>query len=65
MDFLLSQNRLNVAISRAQSLAIVVGSPKLKRSVCTTIDQIELANFFCRLVEYASTEKTESFVGAE
>lgn len=54
MDFLLSKNRLNVAISRAQSIAIVVGSPTLKRPVCTTIEQIELANFFCRMVEYAS-----------
>lgn len=28
-DFLLSRNRLNVAISRAQALAIVVGSGRL------------------------------------
>ncbi|MEQ9103102.1 MAG: TM0106 family RecB-like putative nuclease [Rhodothermales bacterium] len=56
MDFLLSINRLNVAISRAQSLAIVVGSPLLRRPTCTTIDQMKLANFFGRFIAYAEAE---------
>jgi uncharacterized protein len=51
IDFLFSKNRLNVAISRAQSLAIVVGSPRLVGGPCRTVEQMELSNLFCRLAE--------------
>ena len=54
IDFLFSPNRLNVAISRAQCLAIVVASPKLLETPCRTIDQLRLVNKFCQLVEYAA-----------
>ena len=54
MEFLFSKNRLNVAISRAQSLAIVVASPALARARCSSIEQMELANLFCRIVESGS-----------
>jgi uncharacterized protein len=50
LDFLLDRNRLNVAISRAQSLAIVVGNPALARSKCSTTDQMRLVNLFCKIV---------------
>jgi uncharacterized protein len=50
IDFLFCKNRLNVAISRAQILAIVVASPKLATAKCATLEQIELANLFCRVV---------------
>lgn len=50
VGFLFSKNRLNVAISRAQILAIVVASPQLARARCNSIEQIELANLFCRVV---------------
>ncbi len=49
MDFLFNMNRLNVALSRAKALAIIVASPELLRARCTRIDQIELLNFFCAL----------------
>jgi uncharacterized protein len=49
-EFLFSKNRLNVAISRAQILAIVVASPKLARAKCARLEQIELVNLFCRIV---------------
>lgn len=58
IEFLFSKNRLNVAISRAQILAIVVASPKLARTKCARLDQIQLVNLFCRIVlmkEGAST----------
>lgn len=55
LEFLLSRQRVNVAISRAQSLAIVVGSPKLTRMNCTTIDQMKLVNFYCRLIDYSKS----------
>jgi uncharacterized protein len=54
IDFLFSPNRLNVAISRAQCLAIVVASPKLLETPCRTIDQLRLVNKFCQLAEYAT-----------
>jgi len=56
-SFLLSPNRLNVAISRAQCLAVVVASPGLWRTRCTTIAEMELLNLFCRLRAYARGER--------
>jgi predicted RecB family nuclease len=50
IEFLFSKNRLNVAISRAQTLAIVVGNPALARTRCSTLEQIQLVNVFCRAV---------------
>lgn len=53
LDFLYSTNRLNVAVSRAQSLCIVVGSPSLLAARCNTVRQLELVNVLCRYVEMA------------
>jgi uncharacterized protein len=54
LEFLLSRNRLNVAISRAQCLAYLVCSPRLLEVNCRTIEQMRLANALCRFVELAS-----------
>jgi uncharacterized protein len=54
LDFLLSRNRLNVAISRAQCLAYLVCSPRLLEVNCRTIEQMRLANALCRFVEIAA-----------
>lgn len=51
LEFLLSRNRLNVAISRAECLAYLVCSPRLLEVNCRTIDQMRLANALCRFVE--------------
>ncbi len=54
MEFLYSLNRLNVATSRAQCLALVVASPALLRVRCRTPRQMRLANAIARLVEMAT-----------
>ena len=51
LEFLLSRNRLNVAISRAQCLAYLVARRGCSRSNCRTIEQMRLANALCRFVE--------------
>ena len=53
MEFLYSLNRLNVATSRAQCLALVVASPGLLKVRCRTPRQMRLANALARLVELA------------
>ena len=54
IDFLLNKNRINVAISRAKCLAIVVGCPKLMSTRCKTIEQMEMTNLYCWLSAYAN-----------
>jgi predicted RecB family nuclease len=51
LEFLFSPNRLNVALSRAQVLAILLGSPQLAHTKCSRLDQMRLVNLFCHAVE--------------
>jgi superfamily I DNA and/or RNA helicase len=53
MEFLYNLNRLNVAVSRALCVAVIVASPALFQVQCKTPRQIELANAFCRYLELA------------
>ena len=53
LDFLLSRNRLNVVVSRAQCLAYVVCSPRLLEVDCGTVEHLKLADALCRFVELA------------
>lgn len=53
MEFLYSLNRVNVAISRARGLAVLVCSPDLLEVRCRTPRQMRLVNALCRLVELA------------
>lgn len=53
LDFLLNKNRLNVAISRAQVLAIIVGSPNLENTSVNNVEQIKLVNLFAALSSYS------------
>lgn len=55
MEFLYSSKRLNVAVSRAKCMAILVASPSLFEAECKTPRQMQLANAFCRYVELAET----------
>jgi hypothetical protein len=54
IEFLFSKNRLNVAISRAQALAIVVGSPTLATTPVNNLSQMELVNFYAEIINYGS-----------
>ena len=54
MEFLYSKNRLNVALSRARCLALLVASPALMTIKCNTIEQMELVNTLCWVDEYAA-----------
>jgi predicted RecB family nuclease len=56
LEFLLSRNRLNVAISRARCLAYLVCSPRLLEVNARTIPQMRLANALCRFVEIAEAQ---------
>ncbi len=53
IEFLYSKNRLNVAISRARILAILVSNPLLLSIKCNTIEQMELVNTLCWVKDYA------------
>jgi uncharacterized protein len=57
IGFLFERNRLNVALSRASSLAIVVGHPRLVNTPCSTVDGMALVNLFCRIVEEGTNSR--------
>lgn len=54
MEFLYSPNRLNVAISRAKVLFIMVASPDIFQADCKSPREMKLANALCRYREMAS-----------
>jgi uncharacterized protein len=60
IDFLFSRNRLNVAISRAQCLAIVFASPRLLEVSCNTIEQMRLVNTLCWAKTFADSQRASS-----
>ncbi len=51
LGFLYSANRLNVAVSRARALAVVVASPALLAARCHRPEQLRLVNALCRMAE--------------
>jgi superfamily I DNA and/or RNA helicase len=54
MEFLYSLNRLNVAVSRAKAVFILVANPALFEPECRSPHQMQLANALCRLKELAT-----------
>lgn len=54
MEFLYSLNRLNVAVSRAKCVCVLVAAPAIFEPACTTPRQMQLANAYCRYRELAS-----------
>jgi uncharacterized protein len=53
IGFLYDTHRLNVAVSRAQAMAITVMSPRLLDAAVHTPEQLRQVNAMCRLVELA------------
>ena len=57
VDFLFSTNRLNVAISRAKVMSIILASPALLETKPGTIDQLELLGAVAKVIKVS--EKVE------
>ncbi|WNM63925.1 TM0106 family RecB-like putative nuclease [Candidatus Nitrospira neomarina] len=51
LAFILDRNRVNVAISRAQCLAIVVADPRIADTPPGSLDDMKLINLFCKLTD--------------
>ena len=55
LTFLLDRNRINVAISRAQCLAVVVGDPRIAHTEANSLHDMSLVNLYCRLVSHSTS----------
>jgi uncharacterized protein len=52
LAFILDRNRVNVAISRAQCLAVVVADHRIAGATPGSLDDMMLINLFCKLADY-------------
>jgi predicted RecB family nuclease len=50
LGFILDRNRINVAISRAQCLAVVVADPRIASTSAGSLAEMSLINLFCKVV---------------
>ena len=57
VDFFFSRNRLNVAVSRSQCLAIIIMNKKLLEINCKKVEHIRLVNTFMKLLNYEKEYK--------
>ena len=55
-EFFFSRNRLNVAISRAQCVAVILFNPNLLLADCKKINEMRLINNFCKLLKYETID---------
>jgi uncharacterized protein len=58
VEFLYDVHRLNVAVSRARAMTIVVCSPTLLDAEVSTVHQLRLVNALCRYAELAQIVPT-------
>ena len=54
IDFLFDKHRINVALSRAQCLVVIVASPSLNQTRATQLKQLESINLYNAVVHYAT-----------
>ena len=57
LAFILDRNRINVAISRAQCLAVVVADPRIAGAIPGSLDEMMLINLFCKLTDHVSPQR--------
>ena len=50
LRFILDRARINVAISRAKCLAVVVGDPRIANTPAGSIGELSLLNLYCKLM---------------
>ena len=55
LGFILDRNRINVAISRAQCLAILVADPRIATTPAGSLNEMMLVNLFCKLSAPSAT----------
>jgi uncharacterized protein len=55
LAFILDRNRVNVAVSRAQCLAVIVADPRIANAPASSIGEMMLVNLFCKLVKSCAT----------
>ena len=51
LSFILDRNRINVALSRAQCMAVIVGDPRIAGAAVGSINEMMLLNVFCKIVD--------------
>ena len=56
-DFFFSRNRLNVAISRAECVAIIIFNESLLLASANSIKEMKLMNSFCKLLKFKTNYK--------
>ena len=56
-DFFFSRNRLNVAISRAECVAIIIFNENLLLASASSIKEMKLINSFCKLLTFKTNYK--------
>jgi uncharacterized protein len=56
IDFLFSRNRLNVAVSRAKCLSVIVASPGLEAMTCEAVEDMARLNFYESLLVNQTTQ---------
>lgn len=64
LSFLYSTNRLNVAVSRAKALTVMMASPQLLAANCRSVEELRLANGLCRYVELAGSIAPDYLLGS-
>ncbi len=57
LAFILDRNRINVAISRAQCLAVVVADPRIAGAIPGSLGEMKLINLLCKLDDRGSSNR--------
>jgi uncharacterized protein len=65
LQFILDTNRINVAISRAQCLAVVVGDARIQNTPVSSIRELELVNNYCRIVRVGAASSEQRTASIE